>query len=143
MYCCSAILVSTFSGILMYRILAIEDDEIMQNILRDTIKPEGFEFLLGPTGQKGIDTARKEKPDMIILDINLPDMSGMDVCRNLKSDSTTRHIPVMMLSGQAWEVSSRVQGLELGAEDYLLKPISPRVLVTRIRAILEASTKPT
>jgi DNA-binding response OmpR family regulator len=127
----------------MYRILVIEDDVIMQSILRDTIKPEGFEFLLGSTGQAGLDTARKEKPDMILLDINLPDMSGMEVCRNLKSDVTTRHIPVMMLTGQAWEVSNRVQGLDLGAEDYMLKPISPRVLVTRIRAILKAATKPT
>jgi DNA-binding response OmpR family regulator len=127
----------------MYRILAIEDDVIMQSILRDTIKPEGFEFLLGSTGQEGLDTARKEKPDMILLDINLPDMSGMEVCRNLKSDAATRHIPVMMLTGQAWEVSNRVQGLELGAEDYMLKPVSPRVLITRIRAILKAATKPT
>jgi len=127
----------------MYRILAIEDDGIMQSILRDTLKPEGFEFLLGATGQEGLDLARKERPDIILLDINLPDMSGMEVCRSLKSDAATRHIPVMMLTGQAWEVSNRVQGLELGAEDYMLKPISPRVLITRIRAILKAATKPT
>ncbi|MBI5244800.1 MAG: response regulator [Elusimicrobia bacterium] len=115
----------------------------MQKVLRDTIKPEGFEYLFSPTGQEGIETARKEKPDLVLLDIHLPDMSGMEVCRSLKSDARTRHIPVLMLTGKAWEVSRRVQGLDLGAEDYLLKPISPRVLVSRIRAILKLATKPT
>ncbi|HAH07858.1 MAG TPA: hypothetical protein DCM05_15265 [Elusimicrobia bacterium] len=127
----------------MYRILAVEDDTIMQKTLRDIIRPEGFEFFLSPTGKEGIDAALKDKPDLILLDIHLPDMNGMDVCRAIKTDARTKHIPVVMLTGQAWEVNQRVQGLECGAEDYLLKPISPRVLVSRIRAILRAATKPT
>ena len=127
----------------MYQILAIEDDAIMQKVLQDTLQAEGYEFRVSPNGQDGLKMAVAGKPDLILLDINLPDMNGMEVCGALKSNPKTRHIPVLMLTGEAREVSSRVKGLDLGAEDYLLKPVSPRVLVSRIKSILKLTTKPT
>ena len=127
----------------MYRILAIEDDVIMQKVLRDTLQSEGYEFLVSPNGQDALKMAVTYKPDLIMLDINLPDISGMEVCRRLKTEPKTRHIPVLILTGEAREVTDRVEGLDLGAEDYLLKPVSPRVLVSRIKSILKLTTKPT
>ena len=81
--------------------------------------------LLSRNGAGALAIAIAEKPDLIILDINLPDMNGMDVCRALKAEAKTRHIPVVMLTGEAREVVNRVEGLDIGAEDYLFKPISP------------------
>jgi len=127
----------------MYRILAVDDDPIMQQILQATLQAEGYEFLLSQNGGNALPMAIAEKPDLIVLDVNLPDMNGMDVCRALKAEEKTKHIPVLMLTGEAREVASRVQGLDLGAEDYLFKPISPRMLVSRIRSLLKLSAKPT
>lgn len=127
----------------MYRILTVDDDPLMQQILQATLQAEGYEFLLSQNGAGALPMAIAEKPDLIVLDINLPDMNGMDVCRALKAEAKTRHIPVLMLTGEAREVVSRVEGLDLGAEDYLFKPVSPRVLVSRIRSLLKLATKPT
>lgn len=126
----------------MYRILAIEDDPIMQKVLRDILKPEGFEAIICPDAARGLERAQTDMPDLILLDVNLPDKSGFDVCRELKSDPRTRHIPVLMLTGEAREVAQRVEGLDLGAEDYLFKPLSPKVLVSRVRSILKLTAKP-
>ena len=125
-----------------YRILVIEDDPIMQMILRDTIRAEGYECLLCPNAASA-PAAAGQRPDLILLDIHLPDGNGKDVCRALKADAATRHIPVIMLTGEARSVEERVAGLEVGAEDYLLKPVSPKVLAARIKAILKVATKPT
>ena len=127
----------------MYRILAVDDDPIMQKILHDTLVAEGYEFLLSQDGGGALPLALAKKPDLIILDINLPDMTGMEVCRMLKAEAKTSHIPVLMLTGEAREVVSRVEGLDLGAEDYMFKPISPRMLTTRIKSLLQQTTKPT
>lgn len=127
----------------MYRILAVDDDPIMQQLLQATLQAEGYEFLLSQNGANVLPMAIAEKPDLIVLDVNLPDMSGMDVCRALKAEAKTRDIPVVMLTGEAREVVSRVEGLDLGAEDYLFKPISPRMLVSRIKSLLKLTTKPT
>ena len=126
----------------MYRIMAVEDDPIMQSVLRDTIRPE-FEFVLSPNGREALESASREKPDLILLDVHLPDMNGMEVCKHLKSDSRTRHIPVLMLTGEARTAPEQVNGLDNGAEDYLLKPISPKVLLSRIRSILKVLARPT
>ena len=124
----------------MYRIMAVEDDPIMQSVLRDTIRPE-FEFVLSPNGREALESASREKPDLILLDVHLPDMNGMEVCKHLKSDSRTRHIPVLMLTGEARTAPEQVSGLDNGAEDYLLKPISPKVLIARIQSILKVSNQ--
>ncbi|OGS12466.1 MAG: hypothetical protein A2234_05635 [Elusimicrobia bacterium RIFOXYA2_FULL_58_8] len=121
----------------MYRILSVEDDQMMQSLLRHTLEAYGYEVLFSSCGGQAIPMAISEKPDLILLDVNLPDTNGIDVCRALKADPKTRHIPVVMLTGGAMEVMTRVAGLDSGAEDYLLKPVSPRVLVARIGAILK------
>jgi two-component system phosphate regulon response regulator PhoB len=127
----------------MYRILAIEDDPIIQKVLVITLKAEGMETLVAPDGSTGIALALGERPDLVLLDIHLPDMSGFEVCRKLKESADTRHIPVIILSGEARETSHRIEGLDSGAEDYLLKPVSSRVLAARVRAILKIATRPT
>jgi len=126
----------------MYRILVIEDDPIVQKLLRDTLRPEGYEVVLCSDGAKGLKAALTERPDLILLDVNLPDTTGMDVCRALKSDAELRHIPVVMMTGESREVAQKIEGLSLGAEDYLLKPFSPRVLAARVRQLLSIATKP-
>ena len=127
----------------MYRIIVIEDDLLMQRVLRDVIKPEGFEVRICPDGKTGLKTVPEDKPDLVILDVHLPDMDGHEVCRVLKSDPRTKRIPVLMLTGEARDIDSRVRGLEIGAEDYLFKPISGKVLVSRINSILNITSKPT
>lgn len=121
----------------MYRILSVEDDPIMQKLLKDTLVLGGYEFRLSPDGRGALPLAIAEKPDLILLDVNLPDMTGIDVCRELKADPNTSHIPVLMLTGEAREVVTRVEGLDSGAEDYMFKPISPRVLLARISSLLK------
>ncbi|HBA60651.1 MAG TPA: hypothetical protein DCZ92_07500 [Elusimicrobia bacterium] len=121
----------------MYRILSVEDDPIMQKLLKDTLLLGGYEFRLSPDGRGALPLALAEKPDLILLDVNLPDMTGIEVCRKLKADPGTSHIPVLMLTGEAREVVTRVEGLDSGAEDYMFKPISPRVLLARISSLLK------
>ncbi|OGR57124.1 MAG: hypothetical protein A2X36_15050 [Elusimicrobia bacterium GWA2_69_24] len=120
----------------MHRILAIEDDPLMRRLLRDTFKPAGFDFLSCDTGLGGLRSAEDDKPDLIILDFNLPDIDGLEVCRRLKAGAATRHIPVVILTGEARGVAQRVSALDSGADDYLFKPISPRALTSRVRALL-------
>jgi len=127
----------------MFRILSVEDDPLMQKMLQAALVAAGYEFRLSPDGAGAVPLAISEKPDLIMLDINLPDATGIEVCRALKAEPRTRHIPVLMLTGEAREVVTRVEGLDVGAEDYLFKPISPRVLVARIGAILRQAVKPT
>ena len=127
----------------MYRILSVEDDPIMQKVLKATLVSSGYEFFCSPDGRGTLPLALSEKPDLILLDINLPDITGIEVCRALKAEPKTRHIPVVMLTGEAREVAARVKGLDVGAEDYMLKPISPRVLLARIGALLKQAAKPT
>lgn len=123
----------------MYRIGLVEDDVLVQKMMILVLKSEGFECVLCPTGGQALERLPKDRPDLILLDVNLPDIDGHEVCRRLKADAFTRDIPVIMLTGEARELSQRVRGLELGAEDYLFKPISPKVLIARIRAILQSA----
>lgn len=117
------------------KVLAIDDDESIL-MLFDTILPkEGFSVVSTPRGGTGITMAHDEKPDIIILDLGLPDIPGMEVCRVMRQDPAIRHIPILMLTAQS-NVQDKVKGLELGADDYLPKPFEPKELVARIRAIL-------
>ena len=127
----------------MYRILSAEDDPIMQKLLRDTLVTSGYDFILCKDGASVLPAVKAEKPDLVLLDVNLPDTTGIEVCRGLKGDPETSHIPVLMLTGEAREVAMRVEGLDVGAEDYMFKPISPRMLLARIGAILKQSARPT
>ncbi|MEI7529053.1 MAG: response regulator [Elusimicrobiota bacterium] len=127
----------------MYRILSVEDDPMMQKLLQTALVAAGYEFRLSEDGRSALAAALSEKPDLILLDVNLPDMTGIEICRALKAEPKTRHIPVLMLTGEAREIVTRVEGLDVGAEDYMFKPISPRVLIARISSILKQAAKPT
>jgi len=117
-------------------ILIVEDeDDVVDLISLNLRKAGGFVIGRASDGATGLTKARGEKPDFIILDLMLPKMSGLEVCRILKSDAATRHIPILMLTAKAEEID-RIVGLEFGADDYVTKPFSPREVVLRIQAIL-------
>src|SRR5205814_8592601 len=118
------------------RILIVEDEKDVVDLLTLNLrKAGGFVVSIATDGAAGLAKARADKPDFIILDLMLPKMPGLEVCRTLKSDPETRHIPIMMLTAKAEEID-RIVGLEFGADDYVTKPFSPREVLLRIRAIL-------
>ena len=117
-------------------ILIIEDERDVVDLLALNLrKAGGFAISVASDGAAGLDRARKEKPALIILDLMLPKISGLEVCRILKNDPATRRIPLIMLTAKAEEVD-RIVGLEFGADDYVTKPFSPREVILRIQAIL-------
>lgn len=116
-------------------ILVVDDEEDVVELVRYNLEKEGYEVYSAGTGEDAFDKARSKLPDLVVLDLMLPGIDGLEVCRKLKSDSRTRHIPVIMLTAKG-EEADIVSGLELGAEDYVTKPFSPKVLVARIRRIL-------
>jgi phosphate regulon transcriptional regulator PhoB len=116
-------------------ILVVEDEHDVVDLLSLNLRKAGFKVLTAAEGASGLQKAREDKPDFIILDLMLPKMPGLEVCRTLKSNPATRHIPIMMLTAKAEEID-RIVGLEFGADDYVTKPFSPREVVLRIRAIL-------
>ncbi len=120
----------------MDRILIIEDDSMMQSVLRDALEGAGFEVVVSGDGAAGIAQASAARPDLVLLDVNLPDRTGHDVCRALKSEAATKGVPVVMMTGEAREVVQRVAGLDAGADDYLFKPLSPKVLIARVKSLL-------
>src|SRR5216684_8049445 len=118
------------------RILIVEDENDVVDLLTLNLrKAGGFLISKAGDGATGLTKAREEKPDFIILDLMLPKMPGLEVCKVLKSDATTRHIPILMLTARAEEID-RIVGLEFGADDYVTKPFSPREVILRIKAIL-------
>jgi DNA-binding response OmpR family regulator len=118
------------------RILVVEDERDVVDLLTLNLQKTGeFQVSIAHDGATGLTKARMEKPALIILDLMLPKMSGLEVCKVLKQDTATRDIPVLMLTARAAEVD-RVAGLEYGADDYVTKPFSPREVVLRVKAIL-------
>ncbi len=123
-------------------ILIVEDErDVVDLLVLNLRKSGGFLISTALDGQAGLEKARKEKPAFIILDLMLPKLSGLEVCRILKSDPPTRHIPIMMLTAKAEEID-RIVGLEFGADDYVTKPFSPREVILRIQAILRRGQEP-
>jgi DNA-binding response OmpR family regulator len=117
-------------------ILIVEDERDVVDLLSIHLrKGDAYTVVTAADGATGLQKARSSKPAFIILDLMLPGMSGLEVCRALKSEAATRHIPIMMLTAKAEEVD-RIVGLEFGADDYVTKPFSPREVVLRIQAIL-------
>ncbi|HEX8043956.1 response regulator transcription factor [Candidatus Deferrimicrobium sp.] len=116
-------------------ILVVEDEKEIRDLLAHYLRKEGFSTVLAPDGETAILKARKEKPDLVLLDILLPNADGLEVLRTIRSDDTIGRTPVVMLTAKGDE-TDRVVGLELGADDYILKPFSPREVVARIKAIL-------
>jgi two-component system, OmpR family, phosphate regulon response regulator PhoB len=118
------------------KILIIEDEQDVVDMLTLNLKKAGgFTITTAPDGASGLKKAREELPALIILDLMLPKMPGLEVCKILKNDGATRHIPIIMLTAKAEEVD-RIVGLEIGADDYVTKPFSPREIVLRIKAIM-------
>jgi two-component system phosphate regulon response regulator PhoB len=122
------------------KILIIEDESDVADLLEMGLRKAGFKTVTATNGATGLQQARDDRPDFIILDLMLPKMSGLEVCRILKSDPATSHIPILMLTAKAEEID-RIVGLEFGADDYVTKPFSPREVTLRIRAILRRGEK--
>jgi two-component system phosphate regulon response regulator PhoB len=117
------------------KIEIIEDDRDIVEMIVYNLKEEGYQTISAFDGDKGIELAGREKPDLVILDIMLPVIDGFEVCRTLKQQQSTSHIPIIILSAKSRE-TDKVVGLELGADDYVTKPFSPRELLARIKAVL-------
>jgi two-component system phosphate regulon response regulator PhoB len=118
------------------RILIVEDEQDIVDMLTLNLKKAGgFTVSVASDGAAGLKKAREELPALVILDLMLPKMPGVEVCKVLKNDGATRHIPILMLTAKADEID-RIVGLEVGADDYVTKPFSPREIVLRIKAIM-------
>lgn len=122
------------------KILIIEDEPDIIEFLVYNLEREGFKALTARDGQLGLKEAVSKQPSLILLDLMLPGMSGMEICRMLRQKAETRNIPVIMLTAKG-EESDKVLGLELGADDYVTKPFSPKELIARIRAVLRRSAE--
>lgn len=122
----------------MERVLIVDDDPDILRLVSYNLGQAGFEIVTASTGRKALDIAQKQPPDLIILDVMLPDVDGMEVCRTLRQQSPSRRIPIIMLTARGEEID-RVVGFELGADDYVAKPFSPRELVLRVKSILRRS----
>lgn len=114
------------------RILVVDDEPKIVKLARDYLEKSGFQVLSAGDGPTALALARRERPDLVVLDLMLPGMDGWDVCRTLRRESD---VPIIMLTARA-EESDQIVGLELGADDYITKPFSPRALVARVRALL-------
>ncbi|MCF8112904.1 MAG: response regulator transcription factor [Desulfotignum sp.] len=121
-------------------ILIVDDEEDIVELIRYNLKSEGYTILTAGTGEQAIKIARQSRPDLIVLDLMLPGIDGLEVTRHLKNNDPTAQIPIVMVTAKG-EESDVVTGLELGANDYISKPFSPRELQARIRAILRRRRK--
>ena len=122
----------------MKKVLVIEDERDLAELLAYNLEKEGYTPLTASAGIEGLEIARRELPDLILLDLMLPGMMGTEVCSSLRQSEKTRSIPVLMLTARGDEID-RVVGFEVGADDYIVKPFSMRELMLRIRAILRRS----
>lgn len=116
-------------------VLIVEDEKDIIKMLEYNLQKEGFKTFSVRDGEDALDAAKAERPDLILLDLMLPGIDGLEVCKALKADSKTVSIPVIMLTAKGQE-SDKIVGLELGADDYMTKPFSPRELIARIKAVL-------
>jgi DNA-binding response OmpR family regulator len=121
------------------KILVVDDKAELRNLLKSYLAQEGYEVLLASNGQEALYVARHEKPDLIVLDLMMPEMNGYDFMRTYSREATT---PIIILTARL-EENDKVLGLELGADDYVTKPFSPRELTARVRAVLRRMEKPT
>ena len=119
----------------MTSVLLVDDERDLLSLLDFNLRAAGFETLLATTGEQALAQLRRRVPDLVLLDVMLPDLSGTELCRQIKGDPRTRHVPVVMLTAKGEEVD-RVVGFEIGADDYVTKPFSVRELVLRLKAVL-------
>ena len=123
------------------RILVVEDDPKVVIFVEDNLEHMGFEVLIARNGLEGLKKARKEKPDLLVLDVMMPEMDGYEVCRRLKADPKTWQIPILMLTAKG-QLRDKVKGFDLGADDYLPKPYEKAEFEARVKALLKRSTSP-
>ncbi len=121
------------------RILVVDDEPKIVAIVAAYLEREGYQVLRAENGQTALELARAQAPDLVVLDLMLPALSGWDVCRELRRDPRTESVPIIMLTARD-EVPDRIVGLELGADDYVVKPFDPNELVARVRAVLRRAT---
>jgi two-component system phosphate regulon response regulator PhoB len=122
----------------MERVLIVDDDPDIVRLVTYNLSQSGFEAVQAGTGREALEIVQKQPPDLVILDLMLPDVDGIEVCRTLRSHEGSANIPIVMLTARSEEID-RVVGFELGADDYVMKPFSPRELVLRIKSILRRS----
>jgi two-component system phosphate regulon response regulator PhoB len=120
-------------------VLAVEDEENILELIEYNLTREGYRVTTAGSGEEALRAARRELPDLVLLDLMLPGLDGLDVCRILKNDPKTAHLPIIMVTAKG-EEADVVTGLELGADDYVTKPFSPRVLSARIKALLRRTS---
>jgi phosphate regulon transcriptional regulator PhoB len=125
----------------MKQILIIEDDRTTIELIKASLEKEGFEVTAIGDGESGLAQVRRAPPDLLLLDLMLPKLPGLDVCKQIRSDDNLNRLPILMLTARGDEMD-RVVGLEVGADDYVTKPFSPRELVARVKALLRRSEPP-
>src|SRR5271169_3244402 len=119
----------------MKRVLLIEDDRDIVELVRYNLEREGFQVAAATDGATGLAQVRKTPPDLLLLDLMLPKLSGLEICKEIRRDQSLNRLPILMLTARG-EEADRVVGLEMGADDYVTKPFSPRELVARVKALL-------
>ena len=117
------------------KILVVDDETPILELIKYNLQKEGFSVITAENGSKALEYARLDNPDLILLDLMLPDMSGFDICRILHNDKNTSNIPIIMATART-DDEDIVSGLDLGADDYITKPFSPKVLIARVRSVL-------
>jgi len=125
---------------MQHKILVVDDESDVNDMLVLNLRAAGFQVIAVTDGASALAKARSDLPSLIILDLMLPEMSGLEVCKVLKSEAGTRHIPVIMLTSKAEEVD-KIVGLELGADDYVTKPFSPRELLARLQSAIRRTRR--
>jgi two-component system alkaline phosphatase synthesis response regulator PhoP len=121
-------------------ILIIDDEEDILELARYNLEREGYQVSCLDSGEEALEAVRENKPDLVLLDLMLPGLDGYEICKMMRRDEDTRHIPIVMLTAKG-EESDIVTGLELGADDYITKPFSPKVLIARLRTVLRRSKR--
>jgi len=120
-------------------VLVIDDEKDLIELITYNLGKEGYDVIAASDGQEGLDVVKRHRPDLVVLDLMMPGLDGLQVCQRLRSDSRTMGVPIIMLTAKATE-ADRVVGLEFGADDYITKPFSPREVVARVKAVLRRST---
>jgi len=124
------------------KILAVDDEEDILELIQYNLTKEGYQVIPVTSGEEALKKARHQVPDLILLDLMLPGLDGFEVCKAIKNNPLTQHIPIVMVTAKG-EESDIITGLELGADDYITKPFSPKVLIARVRAVLRRKGRQT
>ena len=117
-------------------VLVVEDEKSISTLIQYNLEKEGFKVLISETGEEGFELIKKNLPDLVLLDWMLPDLSGIDICKQIKKDTKLKSIPVIMLTAKS-EETDKIRGFETGADDYVTKPFSTKELILRIKALLK------